>query len=142
MNFTVWEMVARRFSVHSERTGCSDSRYTLLRQSTEAGGLSIVFYVEVDSVLTRGNLDIVSCLVASGSHLFGVHTSFYGSTVDSVLASVRRLGQIYKDFYVKVDLGSPGRFRRGTQLGSSVGGMFRPPSIRTFEAQVVGTPGV
>ena len=55
-------------------------------------GLSHVFYVKVDSVFTRGNLDIISCPLVSDSYLFGVFTSFNGSTADTFLASVQRLG--------------------------------------------------
>ena len=111
-------------------------------------------------MFTRRNLDIVSCPLVSGSYLFGVHTSFYSSTQwIQFLRHCGGLGKIYTDFYVKVDLGSRGRFWRGTLLVSSVDTLTRRsteslascacvrvlPHFAAFsdvEAQVAGMPGV
>ena len=125
MNFMVWEMASRRFSVYSTLLGPTvDTRSCVsLRR---LGEFPSFLYVKADSVFTRGNLDIVSCPLVSGSYLFGVHTSFYSSTQwIQFLRQYGGLGRIYTDFYVKVVLGSRGRFWRDTQLGSSVDTLTR-----------------
>ncbi len=142
MNFIVWDDGFNEI-FRVQRSAWSDGGYTLLRQFADAGGISIVFYVKVDSVFTRENLDIVSCPLVSGSYLFGVHTSFHSSTQwMQFLRQYGGLGKICTNFCVKVVLGSRGRFWRDTQLGSSVDTLTRRSteklascaSVRVFEA--------